>query len=56
MALSVPEHIAQIIKYNNHKYFNNRLQIIFIILINLIFVDTFFSKTHSQIDGFKNIK
>lgn len=44
-----------------HQYFlapilDNRSQIIFIILINLIFVDTLFSKTHPQIDGLKNIK
>lgn len=56
MALSIPERIAQITKRNSHKYFNNRPQIIFIILINLIFIDTLFSKTHPQIDGLKNIK
>lgn len=53
MALSIPERIAE---HNSHKHFNNKLQIIFTILINLIFIDTLFSKIHPQIDGLKNIK
>lgn len=41
----------------NDFYVNlKKSQIIFIILINLIFIDTLFSKTHPQIDGLKNIK